>query len=119
MDNWLDKKDFGGWCEDYAARRFQERGWRVLGRHVCFREGELDLILERDGRVRFVEVKGRRGRKFGGVVEALTTGKIRRLRRAVGRWREREQDFREGELWFFGMEVGRRGEVEVEEWMVE
>lgn len=122
MNNWLDKKGFGVWCEDTAVDWLASNGWHVLERNVHFREGEIDVIVCRGagpGRLRFVEVKGRRGESFGGVVEALTREKMRRMRKAIWRWRERSGDRRAGEIWFLGVLVGQDGEVTIEEFLVE
>lgn len=78
-------------------------GWRLLEKNVHFREGEIDLIMEAAGELRFVEVKARRSKTFGGVVESLTTQKVQRLRRAIYRWRERSGDLRPGEIYFLGI----------------
>jgi putative endonuclease len=40
-----------------VARRYQVRGATVLHRRLRTPEGELDLVLEQDGRTIFVEVK--------------------------------------------------------------
>ncbi len=94
------------------------RGWRLLERNVHFREGEVDLIMVAGEGLRFIEVKARRSEKFGGVVEALTTQKIQRLRRAIYRWRERSGDRRMGQIIFLGILV--RGGVPIfEEFLVE
>lgn len=93
------------WCEEKTAEYLQIRGWRILERRVNFREGELDLVCEFEGELRFVEVKGSRSRQFGSVVERLTREKLRRMRKAVWRWREARRDYREGSFWFAGVEV--------------
>ena len=126
MNNWLDKREFGVWCEDAAAAWLAGKGWHVLERNVRFREGEIDIVAVRGGgaglrggRLRFVEVKGRRSRSFGDVVEALTHKKLLRMRRAIWKWRERSGDRRPGEIWFLGVFVGQGGEVTIDEFLVE
>ena len=126
MDNWLDKKEFGVWCEGVAVDWLASKGWHALERNVRFREGEIDVIVERRssvhgrrGELQFVEVKGRRSETFGGVVEALTRKKLQRMRRAIWKWRERSGDRRPGEIWFLGVFVGRDGAVTIEEFLVE
>ncbi len=57
----------------------KKRGWRVLDRNVCFLRKEIDLVVEKDGLVAFVEVKGRSGPAFGHPLEAIT----RRKRHAI------------------------------------
>lgn len=55
-----------------------------MARRYRWRGGEIDLIV-RDGRVvAFVEVKARRGRRYGSGAEALTEHKRRRLRATAG-----------------------------------
>ena len=109
----VDNIGFGKKAEDLALRLLERRGWKLVDRHVCFREGEIDLIVEKDGGLLFVEVKGRRSSAFGDVVEALTTGKTRRLRKVVIRWRERSGDGRRGRLYFVGILFEREKPVKV------
>ena len=98
-------QEFGRMMEKVASQYLQSsKGWRVLGERVRFREGEIDLIMETpSGELRFVEVKGRRNEKFGGVVEGLTTGKVLRLKRAIYRWRRGSETAEKASciLWVF------------------
>ncbi|MEO8433207.1 MAG: YraN family protein, partial [Acidobacteriota bacterium] len=51
--------------EDLAARELRRAGYRILDRNFRAGPGEIDFVA-RDGRVLcFIEVKGRRGRRFG------------------------------------------------------
>jgi putative endonuclease len=56
-----------------------------------FRSGhrDIDLIMERDGLVTFVEVKARRGKEFGEPVEAVGWRKQRELTRSAIVWIDR------------------------------
>jgi len=56
-----------------------------------FRSGhrDIDLVVERDGTVAFVEVKARHGREFGDPVEAVNWSKQRELARSASVWIER------------------------------
>ena len=58
--------------EAMAEAFLVERGWRVLDRNVRFLRKEIDLVVEKDGLVAFVEVKGRSGPAFGHPLEAIT-----------------------------------------------
>ena len=56
-----------------------------------FRNGhrDIDLVVERDGLVAFVEVKARRGDRFGGPVEAVNWRKQKELGRSAQVWIDR------------------------------
>lgn len=54
----------GAAAEDAAARHYQARGATVLARRLRTPEGELDLVLEQDGILIFVEVKRRAAELF-------------------------------------------------------
>lgn len=114
------KKDFAGEMEALAGQYLATtHGWILLERNVRFREGEIDLIMEAGGELKFVEVKARRNEKFGGVVESVTTQKIRRLKRAIYRWRERENEHRFGQIIFVGILVDGKGALTIEEHLIE
>jgi len=71
--------------EDAAARWLEARGHRILGRNVRRGHKEVDLVVEREGVVAFVEVKGRVGARCGHPLEAVTPRKRREVE-AVARW---------------------------------
>lgn len=56
-----------------------DRGYRTLARNWRWRKGEVDLIVERNGELVFVEVKTRRSHRFGIPEEAVTQRKQRKL----------------------------------------
>lgn len=111
----MDRAAFGLQSEEDAAEYLERKhGWKVLARRVKFREGEIDLIMERPEGLVFVEVKARRSFTFGAAVESVTAEKVRRIRRAIGKWRTQSGDFREGELLLVTMEW-RKGVLTLEE----
>ena len=67
-------------------RWYRLRGWRILGENVWAGGNELDLIVRRGRTLRFVEVKEKRGPRFGDPLEMVTAEKRRRLRRAAEAW---------------------------------
>jgi putative endonuclease len=111
----MDRAAFGLQSEQEAADYLvRVHGWKVLARRVRFREGEIDLIMERPEGLIFVEVKARRSFTFGAAVESVTAEKVRRLRRAIAKWRVQSGDWREGELLLVAMEW-HGGKLTVEE----
>ena len=62
------------------------RGWRILGANVWAGGNELDLIVRRGQQLRFVEVKEKRGPRYGEPHEAVTPEKQRRVGRAADTW---------------------------------
>ena len=69
--------------EALAERKLKAAGYTILDRNFRARLGEIDLVAEEDGILCFVEVKGRRGLKFGAPAEAVTFEKRRRIARAA------------------------------------
>src|SRR6478735_7281265 len=78
----------GALGEQLAVDHLTSLGLRVLTRNWRCRYGELDVIAADDAAriVVFIEVKTRTGDKFGGVSQAVTPTKMRRLRRLAGLW---------------------------------
>lgn len=78
----------GALGEQLAVDYLQGLGLRVLARNWRCRYGELDVVVADDAvqAVVFVEVKTRTTDRFGGVAEAVTPVKVRRLRRLAGLW---------------------------------
>ncbi|MEI7512138.1 MAG: YraN family protein [Candidatus Uhrbacteria bacterium] len=74
--------------EDLAAAFLIGKGFRVIDRNWLHRLGEIDLIVERDGEIRFVEVKYRNTLEYGRPEEAITGKKLRHLERAIILWLE-------------------------------
>jgi putative endonuclease len=51
------RRRFGDRGEDLAADFFIQNGFRLIERNWNCRLGEIDLIVEKQGKVHFVEVK--------------------------------------------------------------
>ncbi|ORV84109.1 YraN family protein [Mycolicibacterium iranicum] len=82
------RAEIGALGEQLAVDHLQGAGLRVLARNWRCRYGELDVIAADDAAsaVVFVEVKTRTSDQFGGVEQAVTAEKVRRLRRLAGLW---------------------------------
>ncbi len=77
----MNTHDIGVFGEEAAAKFFEERGFSILSRNFRFgRAGEIDLIVQKDDLVIFVEVKSRRSDALGGAVYAIGPSKKRKLK---------------------------------------
>lgn len=84
----LTRAEIGALGEQLAVDHLQSLGLRVIDRNWRCRYGELDVIAADDAArtAVFVEVKTRTSDQFGGVAQAVTPQKVRRLRRLAGLW---------------------------------
>ncbi|WP_370331517.1 YraN family protein [Mycolicibacterium hippocampi] len=82
------RAEIGAMGEQLAVDHLERLGLRVLVRNWRCRYGELDVVAADDAArtVVFVEVKTRTSEQFGGVEQAVTPAKVRRLRRLAGLW---------------------------------
>src|SRR3954468_4654663 len=80
------KDAVGAYGERVALAHLVEQGMVVLDRNWRCRGGEIDLIVRDGTELVFVEVKTRRGGRFGTPAEAVGAAKVRRLRRLAAAW---------------------------------
>ncbi|MBN2327968.1 MAG: ribonuclease HII [Candidatus Omnitrophica bacterium] len=78
--------DVGADKETFALKYMQRKGYRLWDRNFHCREGEIDLVFNRDSLIVFVEVKSRSSKKFGMPYEAVTAAKRRKIIRAAERY---------------------------------
>ncbi len=80
-------KDIGSIGEQLAAAYLLKHGFTILARNVTSRWGEIDIIAQTGTTTVFIEVKTRVSTTQGRAFEAFTTGKRRRILRAVEYYR--------------------------------
>jgi putative endonuclease len=73
-------KVIGKLGEDIAANHLQVNGYKILQRNFRTRFGEIDIVAQDGKYVVFVEVKTRRGLKFGYPREAVDQFKQSRIK---------------------------------------
>ncbi len=66
-------------AEDYALAFLAQRGLKLLARNYRSRYGEIDLILQDQSTLVFVEVRCRTSSRFGGALESVDRRKQNRL----------------------------------------
>ena len=65
--------------EALAIEHFKAEGYEIRAQNYRTRSGEIDLIVQREKRVVFVEVKTRRSSKFGLPQAAVTPAKQKQI----------------------------------------
>ena len=75
------RRQLGDHGEDLAAAALKKQGYKILERNYVTPLGEIDLIARQGKTVVVVEVKTRRGSRFGGPQEAVHPASRTRLRR--------------------------------------
>lgn len=78
-----DRKRLGSRGEDLAAEHLAARGYRIVARNYATPRGEIDIVAVHEGVVVFVEVKTRRGARFGLPHEAVDARKRERMASAA------------------------------------
>lgn len=74
---------FGVWGEKVAAWYLENKGYKIKNRHYTSRYGEIDLIVENNDCLVFVEVKTRAGEGYGMPEQAVSTHKFKKMRRVI------------------------------------
>jgi len=79
-------REQGTEAERYACLFLQEQGLTLRDRNYHCRSGEIDLIMEDDASLVFVEVRYRSSSRFGSGAESIDRRKQRRIIRAAARY---------------------------------
>src|ERR671916_397103 len=83
------RQKFGALGERIAERWMRKRGWRVVERRFRSGRRDIDLVVEREGMIAFVEVKARQGAQLVDPVESVGWRKRRELVRSARVWIDR------------------------------
>lgn len=76
----------GGWGEQAAADYLTARGYTIVARNYRTRWGEIDLIVQDDRYLVFVEVKTRKSSTFAAAREAVGAAKQHRMLETAQIW---------------------------------
>lgn len=74
-----ERSTFGDFAERVAAAHLESKGYQIITSKFRVREGEVDLVAQRNGMLVLVEVKARRGTAMGSALEGVSPRKARRL----------------------------------------
>jgi putative endonuclease len=112
----LTRGELGAFGEQVATDHLTGLGLRILSRNWRCRYGELDVVATdpATNTVVFVEVKTRTGDGFGGLAQAVTGQKVRRLRRLAAMWLAAQDGSWAGvRIDVVGVHLGRRRTPEI------
>lgn len=73
----------GAAAEQLAAEILQQQGLKLLQRNFSCNMGEIDLILQDQQQLVFVEVRFRKNNHYGGAAASVTHGKQLKIQRAA------------------------------------
>lgn len=74
----------GKWGETAALAFLEANGYKLLKRNYRSPDGEIDLVMSKEGELVFVEVKTRSSLDFGAPEEAVDEEKLEHLEAAAG-----------------------------------
>ena len=86
MNNRKDLRKIGGDYEKIAVSCLEEKGYKILGRNIYCRYGELDIVALDGLTIVFVEVKYRKNSIYGMPEEAVTYKKQQAYRSVKEDW---------------------------------
>ncbi|MDH5370595.1 MAG: YraN family protein [Gammaproteobacteria bacterium] len=72
-------REQGQYTENLACQYLENKGFKLLERNFHCRFGEIDLIMQQDNAIVFVEVRYRRSNNFGSGAESVTVNKQSKL----------------------------------------
>ena len=78
-----ERQKIGSKAEMMARKHLEEKGYLFRDAHWTCRYGELDLVMEKDGELVFVEVKMRSRHDYGFPEESVGRQKQRKLMRSA------------------------------------
>ena len=73
------RRALGDFGEKYARAHLVKSGYAILATNVRLASGEIDIVARDGDELVFVEVRTRRGDRFGSPEESVTPAKLERL----------------------------------------
>ena len=72
-------REQGEYTENLACKYLEKKGFKLIERNFHCRFGEIDLIMQHNNNLIFVEVRYRRSNNFGSGAESITSNKQSKL----------------------------------------
>lgn len=77
------RKQMGNTSEDIALDYFTEHGYQLIQRNFQCKAGEIDLIVQKDDTLVFVEVRSRTGNQYGEPSETVNRKKQEKIKKTA------------------------------------
>lgn len=84
-------RDIGDEAENLALTYLQQQGLTLRARNFQIRRGEIDLVMQHDDELVFVEVRARSHPQYGDGLESITQAKRQRLIAAASAYLQRQR----------------------------
>ncbi|WP_105900690.1 YraN family protein [Vibrio gangliei] len=84
------KRDVGSQFETLACQYLTGQGLKLIDKNVSYRFGEIDLIMQDQQGIVFVEVKYRASQHYGHAAEMVTYSKSQKLIKTAMVWLKRQ-----------------------------
>jgi len=79
-----------------CCQYLQQQGLKLLNKNYHGRRGELDLVMQDNNTIVFVEVRFRKYTTFGSAVESITASKQKKLRMTAEQYLQQETRLKNG-----------------------
>lgn len=86
----LTKQQLGRYYERQACLFLQENGLRLIANNCSSRLGELDLIMQDDQCLVFIEVRYRKNELYGDALSSITQDKQNKVIKAAYSWMQQQ-----------------------------
>lgn len=108
----MDSREIGALGEKIAAEYLTRLGYVIRERNFRSREGEIDIIAQKDDFLVFVEVRTRRSLSFGTPEESVTAQKKERLIALTQVYMEDREDLPSSwRIDVVALELGPKGQI--------
>ena len=87
----MNRRSLGRGGEEIAWEHLRRAGYALVEKNFRSRYGEIDLVVEREGVIVFVEVRSRRGDRFGNALESVDWRKQRQIGRMAAEFLARRR----------------------------
>lgn len=88
----------GQHAESACCEYLQQQGLKLLARNYRGKHGEIDIVMQDNRALVFVEVRYRKNSDFGGALESITTDKQSRVSATAEQYLQHETKIKNGRI---------------------